>query len=217
LNNVDVDLRLKGVGRVGDSVQVSTVSLAGSELPIGPTELRSYDPLLTLSAGQLVNDRWWCQYFKPNLPVNATRWWVTSVEIHCVRAQSSKTFYVRLYEPLPSNWPSGTMLDEAAFNSNSVGILLASFHTFHLNGNYALPPDQGICLALETTSTQAAISVSFQGSGVSEPDSALIEGNPVWNSYSPSKSLRYRVHGVYQVPSSAVNAVTGSWVWDSSP
>ncbi len=100
LNNADVELKLKGIGRVGESVQVSTLSLASSEIPVGPTQLRSQNVLLNLTEGQLDNDHWWCQYLKPDLPSNATRWWVTSVEIYCRRVNGSRTFQVRLYEPL---------------------------------------------------------------------------------------------------------------------
>ncbi len=59
--------------------------------------------------------------------------------------------------------------------------------------------------------------MNFLNGGVSEANSALIQGEPVWNSYSASKALRYRVHGMYQVPSSEVAPITGSWVWDMAP
>jgi hypothetical protein len=216
LNNVDVDLKLKGIGRAGDSVQVSTISLDSSEVAVGPTELRSMTTHVSLAEGELENDQWGCQYLKPNLPANATRWWVTSVEILCKRENSFRTFRVRIYEPLANNWPSNTLLDEVSIDSDSISFSWA-YHKFNLNGSYALKPGQGICVALETSSSSPPIEILYRTSGVTEADSALIGGNPAWNTYIPSMSLCYRVNGIYQVPSSEVTPITASWVWDAAP
>jgi hypothetical protein len=217
LNNVDLDLKLKGLGRAGDALQVSTLALKSGEVPVGPLELRSMTNHVSLSDVELDNDLWLGQYLRPNLPANATRWWVTSVEILCKRDNSSRTFRVRLYEPLATNWPSTTIIDEVSIDSNSIGSLFWAYHTFNLSGSYALKPDQGICLALETSSSSSPIELLFRTSGVTELHSALIAGTPAWNFYSSSMALCYRVHGIYQVPSSEAKPITATWVWDAAP
>lgn len=217
LNNVDLDLKLKGIGRVGPTVQVTTLSLDSSEVAVGPAELYSMTNQVSLADADIANNLWGCQYLRPNLPANAIKWWVTSVEILCQRANSNQTLRVRLYEPLATNWPSNTLIDEVSVNSDSIDGLLWTYHRFNFSGGSQLNPGQGVCVALETSSSLPPISVRYRTSGVTDPNSALIAGTPVWDFRLANASLCYRVHGVYQVPSSTVTPITGSWVWDAAP
>ena len=114
LTNADVQLRIKGVGRSGDALQVASVQLQADTL--GPVTHRSLTP--SGSNDSLEDDEWWGQYFKPVLPADAHQWWVSSVELYMRRANSNTTFRLRLYRPDGSNMPSTEILDEVVLNSN---------------------------------------------------------------------------------------------------
>jgi hypothetical protein len=209
LTDADIQLRIKGVGRSGDAVQVASVQLQRDN--IGPVTHRS----LTSSGSNdsLRNDKWWGQYFRPTLPADAFQWWVTSVEFYIRRDNSNRTFRVRLYRPDGGNLPSSEILDEVALNSDSFS-LLWGWRTITFTGAYMLNSADGVCLTLETTASSDPIDLEYVAGGVSAANSALLRGTPTWSAPETDKGLRYRVYGYY-TSASAVQPVTGTWLWDS--
>lgn len=58
---------------------------------------------------------------------------------------------------------------------------------------------------------------TFEPIPFSESDSALLRGDPTWNSYETDKALRCRVHDVYWESGSEVQPVSGTWLWEPAP
>jgi hypothetical protein len=207
LTNLDTTLRIKGVGRVGNIVQVGSLQVRAGETT---GTLRNYELLLDLghSLDDVKNDRWWGQYFKPTLPSNANGWHVTSAQIRIRRDNGNRTFRVRLYR----TGVNGAVLESIDFNSNSVPNVLSWF-TVTFSGSTWLQVGESACLAVETTSSSAPIEISYKSSGVSAADSGLVRGNPSWYDFDSDEALQYRIEGGYTT-SDNVSAVAGTWEWD---
>jgi hypothetical protein len=210
LQNQDVALRLKGIGRAGSAVQAISVQLVASQ--VGPTELRSYNSILSLSTDQLVSNKWWGQYLKVSLPPGANAWRVTNVQVVMARLNSGRSFRGRLYRPLGNGSASSTVIDSTDMNSSDLSSSM-SWQTIPFTGSTWIDPDEAICLTLETTSGSAPLELSYRTSGVSESNSALLRGDPTWFAWEPSRALRYRVNGYYST-STGVSPISGSWRWD---
>ena len=208
LTDVDTNLRLKGIGRVGNIVQVSSI---GAKTVVGPQELRSQTNQTDFSDDGVKDAKWWCQYLKVSLPAGATGWRITSVEIYCKRHRHNRTLNVRIYEPLATNMPSSTTNDSVDISSNAFSDAW-QWQTIEFSGTYLLDPADGVCIAFETT--REPIKLRYTSGGVSEPDSALIRGDDEdWDSYETDKALLYRVHGIYI--SHEMQPIMGSWLWDT--
>jgi Tfp pilus assembly protein PilX len=207
ISNADVNLRLKGVGRAGTAVQASSVQIQADV--IGPNILRSWTSSGTVD--DLRDDRWWCQYFKPNLPADANGWWVTRVEFWAHR-DNSRWFRVRLYRP-SLIYSGGGLIESVDVDSGGISTLWG-WKTFNFSSVYVLNADEALCVALETTSSSSPLEIEYSTSGVTEADTALIRGNPSYFSFEPTKALRYRVYGYYTT-SSGIRPVSGTWLWES--
>jgi hypothetical protein len=209
LTNADTLLRLKGIGRIGDSVQAASVQLQPTM--VGPAELCSQ--VANGSTDTLLNDKWWGQYFRPTLPADAHRWWVTSVEVTMRRLNAGRVFQVRLYQPNGSNLPSATIIDQATVNSSDVSTSW-EWKVVPLSGVYSLAATDGMCLTLETLETTSPVEVRYNSGGVSQGNNALLRGYPAWASIGTDKALVYRINGYY-TSASGVSRVSGTWIWDS--
>jgi Tfp pilus assembly protein PilX len=214
LADTDTQLRLKGVGRVGATTQVSSIEVEQAVQP--PQELRSQTSSSNQSTDQLVNNKWWGQYFKANLPPEATGWKVTSVELYVRKGNVNRGFNVRIYKSQASRLPSGNALDSVDLNSNDFS---GSFQwqTINFGGDYQIAPSDGVCLTIETTAPGVPIEFDYSGGGVSEVDSALIKGTPTWDSSETEKALLYRAHGVYWTSSAEIQPIAGTWRWEAAP
>jgi hypothetical protein len=208
--NSDVALRLKGVGRVGSTVQVSGVQLGPSST--GPGELRAFGSGST-SNDQLEDDNWWGQYMKVTLPPDASGWRITSVEIYAKKGSSNKTLRARLREPQAGGLPSSTIIETVTLNSDDFPNNFA-WHPITFSGATWLAPTAGVCVTVETSDSGNPIELRYANGGVSQTDSALVRGNPTWTSYETDKSLFYRVSGYYK-SSTGVAPIEGSWIWDA--
>lgn len=215
LTDNDVELRLKGVGRVGNVVQVKSIEIEEGNAEVGPAELRSQTSTLDQADGLLSKTLWWCQYLKVALPPEATGWKVTSVELYIGKSNGNRDFNLRLYQPLPNNMPSSTLLDSVDLNSNMYSPTM-QWRTISMSGEYSIAPNDGVCIALETTANKDPIKLRYRSSGVVETDSALITGDTAWNTYDSAQAFLYRVHGVYET-SSGVQPIMGTWVRDAAP
>ncbi|TWT32374.1 hypothetical protein KOR34_41370 [Posidoniimonas corsicana] len=214
LTNQDTDLQLSGVGRVGDSVQVATVGVKA--VGVGPSELRNYDILSGASSDKLADDKWWCQYLRPDLPDDAISWRVTRVEFYCRRDQSNRDLQVVLYEPTASNWPSGVVLDSVNASSNDFGSSWG-WRGVTFSGGASLGADDGVCVALTTSENQEPLEIAYRSGGVGESQSALITGDPTWTTYDTDKALLYRVYGEYVTADAACEVIEGTWEWGALP
>lgn len=212
----DTALRLKGLGRNGNTVQVSSVGLFVANADVGPQVLFSQTNSTSSNDDQIASNNWYGQYFKPSFPADATGWRVTSVELYSKRENNNKTFGISLYTPLATNMPSTTVVDSLSLNSKDVDPGW-KWQTFTFSGSYSLTPGTGLCLGLTTTASSQPLRVAYQNGGITAADSAMITGNPTWQTYETNKALVYRINGVYTTASGTVSAVAGTWQWDAPP
>jgi Tfp pilus assembly protein PilX len=216
LANADALLRLKGIGRVGGTVQVSSVEVRAGEVL---TQLRKYEVNdlfgnpVDIDHDDLKSDAWWGQYFKPNLPADANGWRVASVDVAISRQNWGRSYRARLYAAGGGNLPAGTVVDSVDLASSGAPSSRA-WYTISFSGTSWLQASEGIYLALETNEGQAPVRVYYDKDGVSAANSAMLRGNPGWYSYDPQAALQYRVRGYYTT-SSDVHAVAGTWQWDA--
>jgi hypothetical protein len=208
LTNADILPRLRGIGRIGNVVQVGSIEVRAGETA---ATLRNHELLLDL--GQTIddvkNDKWWGQNFQPTLPASANGWHITSAQIRIRRDNAAKLFRVRLYR----TGTSGTLMESIDLNSSSVP---TSFNWFTVNFSGAtwLSVGETVALTVESVDSSNPIEISFKSGGVSAANSALLRGNPSWYSVEPNSALQYRVSGGYTT-SDNVAAVAGTWEWDA--
>lgn len=216
IDDADTDLRLKGIGRVGDTVQVLSTRVTPTPQTSQEQQLRSHESSANQAYGEVNTDLYWCQYLKVTLPPGATGWRITRIELYCEKKNGGPDLHVKIYEPLPSNMPSTTVIDSVSRTSDS--FLDISWQSIDFSGQYSLDPDAGVCIALEATGKEkkAPIGFYYRASGVSDADSALITGNPAWNTYDTNKSLRYRLYGEYTI-GSGLQSVKGTWKLEPAP
>lgn len=208
----DGAVKIVGEGRVNAALQEHTVKITGgTPSEEGPGELRSYDSVASISEARLTSVNRWAQYFKPTLPANAIGWKVTSVELHCKQdGLATEAINLRLYKPLGNNMPSATVLDSVTTLEINLPSSTA-WHTFNFGGSYSHGPNEGMCLAIESTiSLGYAMSFEYQAAGVTESDSGFIVGTPSWQSIVTNKAVLYKIHGTYTAVS-PTEIVAGTW------
>ena len=212
LDDSDATLTLKGIGRVGSTVQVSSIQIRAGETA---GLLRNYELALDLgdSENDLQSNSWWGQYFKPSIPAGANGWRITSAQIRARRNNTGRIFRVRLYGAGGGNIPTGTLIESVDVNSTSVPTGL-SWVTIPFEGTTPLDTGQAVTLAIETTASQSPIRISYKSSGVSAPNSALLRGDPDWETFETDEALQYRINGAYTT-SDDVAPVAGTWDWDA--
>jgi hypothetical protein len=218
LTNVDTKLWLKGIGRVGNTVQVSSIRLSPDDVFDNNLRSNAASDGIILGIGadgdsdDLKSDEWWGQYFKPSLPAGAIYWRISRVDIVASRRNSNRQFNVRLYQAAANGLPNGAAIDSVSVNSNSVSGSMNSYRA-DFSGEAWLAAGAGACVTLETTESQPPIRISYD-TNVSASNSALIQGAPAWNSVDTGEALEYRVYGYYRT-SDEVLPLAGTWVWDS--
>jgi hypothetical protein len=177
----------------------------------GPTELRSYFASSGLNQQDIKSDKWWAQYFTPNLPVDAVSWSVSSVDIWVVREGSdSGNLDVGLYTPDGSNMPD-VKIDEVPVDPATLPWTF-DWTNVPFSGHSGLDPGEGLILTLTSAEAVAPARLQLQAGSVSEPDSALITGDPAWSTYDTDKALLYKIHGTYVTSTGSVVQISpGSW------
>lgn len=223
----DTDLRLLGIGRVGQAVQVSAVTLESSGQSV-ETELRSMTSDRKTKQGDVTSKQSWAQYLRPALPPEATYWWITGLELYVQRRNGRGTFEVALEEPQGNHWPSGVTLASLSVEGTTLD---TGWHWRRFDlATPLLRAGDGVCIAVTSQEKNAPLRLRYSR-GVSEADSALIRGNPNWNSFDAGESLHYRLHGGYTTdaagggPSGGGGSPTGGcetmmigrWFWESAP
>lgn len=217
LSDIDGNLTLHGIGRVGDAVQVSSLGVQAAAA--GPYLLRYYDNpfnYLNLRTERVEDDEYYGQYLLPSIPWNAIGWRVTGIQFYGKREYSDRILKARIYLPTGANMPSSTVVDSVDVNSSSFSTNFG-WKTITFNGQTMLDPDVGICFSLETTESLPPIEFQYYDGGVFETISALLAGDPGWDTYSTSKALRYRLYGVYVTPDGELQPISGSWQRQVSP
>jgi hypothetical protein len=181
----------------------------------GPTEVKAY----AVSGGSVMgitsNERWG-QYFKPNLPAEATGWKVNSVDIWATREGSDTgNIDVGLYTPDGSNMPD-TKVDEVSVPPTGFD-WVAAWYNVAFSDHSGLSPNEGLCLTLTTNQPVASVQVWYQSSGVAEPDAAQLRGDATgWTSLESDKSLGYRIHATYTTGNGDIGIAPGSWRYVSN-
>jgi Tfp pilus assembly protein PilX len=217
LANSDGVLRLKGIGRIGSTVQVSSVEVRAGETA-GVLRKNENVTLGIYDDSQndtLRNNKWWTQYLIPALPTGANGWRITGVAVRARRNVAGQLFSVRLYRLSGGNF---TLLEGAeGLNSNSVPASYGWF-TVPFAGTTPLEVGDGICLVLHTTSTSSPIRLSFDND-VDSPDninSALARDRSSLDAddFTSSEALQYRIEGAYTT-SDDVRAEPHTWDWDT--
>lgn len=208
LSDADRQLWLKGIGRVGGTVQVSSLRLQTSV--IGPTQLRSYSSVYYLNSADVRNNMWWGQYFKVSLPSEANGWRITSVEFYCYKLSEGQSVRVCLYKTAAN---SGNLVDSTILSSSGFPATF-TWYTINFAGGYLFDRNDGVVVSVEGDAATNSIRLRYRDSNVSEANSALLQGNPTWNSFETNKALLYRINGEYTT-SSGVAPLVGTWIWDT--
>lgn len=217
LQNADVALQLLGIGRLDNTVQVTSIDLMTQET-FGPQVLRNYTSLLTLSSNPLTTTNFAGQYFMVTLPAEATGWKITELDLYCIRGTSNQELTVRICQPDAFNKPTATNYDLQTFNSANAPTGTPGWVTILFNGEETVDPADGVCLMLETSSHASPISYYYKSSGVSQTNSAFLSGPPSGLTSSTDSSLVYEVRGVYYTETAnGPFAEAGTWQWASAP
>jgi hypothetical protein len=178
-----------------------------SQAETGPTEVRSYNS--GSDQDDIVWDQRYGQYFKPNLPANATSWRVDSVEVW-IRKGTTGDVDFGLHLPDGGHMPD-TVVDQTTVSASALPSVF-SWHTVAFSGHSALDPDEGLCLTLTSTASSPAATIQFRDTGVFETDSFLLDGDHTgWFGANINGSLRYRIHAIYTTSAGGVHIVPGSW------
>jgi hypothetical protein len=217
LDNSDGVLRLKGIGRNGNTVQVSSVEIRAGETTgvLRKNEIVSNGVYNDGQSGMLQQNRWWAQYFKASLPAGANGWRITSVAVRAVRNSTGRPFSVRLYRVSGGNL---TLLEGVeGLSSNSVPTTFG-WYTVPFAGTTPLEVGDAIYLALYTTATTPPIRLSYDND-VDPPDninSALARDrtNIEADDFTMSEALQYRIEGAYTTSNDVV-PVAATWDWDT--
>lgn len=213
----DTLLRLSGIGRVGDTVQVLSLEVAPGGGP--ETELRSYTDESDRKDGKLEDNKWWGQYFTPNLPPTATAWSVTRVEIYAERDKGNRDGTVKLYHADASGFPENAAVDSTDFNSTDVGKPW-EYKNLDFSGEYWFAVTDDACLTFETNDKDV-LNIRYANSGVVETGSGLLRGSEsgggTWDTIETDKALLYRIYGVYSESSNPLEPVAGTWSRDAAP
>lgn len=212
LSDADTELTLKGVGRAGDAVQVSSVRVTPS---VGPILFKESATMSNFEYVDAAN--WWAQYIKPDLPADATEWTVTRVEFTCGKSGGAKqVLVVKLYHADASNMP-GTEVDAVSVDESTLPAG-AVWISFDFASQVALDPNQGVCVSMECQESSAAAFFHYLTSGNTDPNTGLIRGSQSggWTTYEPGGALKFRLHGTYKTDA-GLQAISGTWTHDGYP
>lgn len=215
LSDSDTQLSLLGIGRCNSAIQVARVELIAEEKRIGPALLGSQEDDSSYIDEDVNPDKGWGQYLIPTLPVEATAWRVTSVELYTQRDKNNCDFRVRVYQAGDNNLPSSTIYDSVDLDSNDFDKLW-SWQTITFDGEYWINPGQAICLTIEAIENEP-MRIRYRSGGVSEQNSALLEWNGSNWTAAEEKAMLYRVNGVYKNGTYSLDIVEGSWQRGDAP
>lgn len=207
-DDADDSVEIRGYGRCGGAVWVTSVTVNVALREVGPIELQGFADTTSLSNNVINVSHFAGNYFKPFLPSTANYWRVTGVDIYAAQdGTAAGSTNVGLYLPSSSGNPASTLIDEV---SVAEALLPGSLQAVHLDftSNTKLDPGVGLSLVLTSTSASNTMRYGFKSS-VTTGTSRYLEGTPGWGSPSSTKSLVYRVYGTYSLRELSV--APGSW------
>lgn len=156
--------------------------------------LFSHDTNSNLNEGYVQDDQWWGQYFKPALPADAVSWSVTRTKFSVRRRQDEPaTTKIELRLPNADLTPSGTVIDRVTMEQMSLPKGWTWIEKSFVNAS-GLNPAKGLCLTLTTSSDDAA-SIRYRKENVTLSGSALLFGNPTWQTPQTDQALLLYVYG----------------------
>lgn len=207
-DNADDSVEIRGYGRCGGATWVTSVTVNVVLRDVGPIELQGFPDVTSISNNVVSASHFAGNYFKPFLPSTASYWRVTAVDIYAAQdGTAAGSTNVSLYLPSVNGNPAPTLIDEV---SVAEALLPGSLQAVHLDftSNTRLDPEVGLSLVLTSTSSSNTMRYGFKTS-VTTGSSRYLEGTPGWGSPSSTKSLVFRVYGIYSLRELAI--APGSW------
>ncbi|OYW18936.1 MAG: hypothetical protein B7Z55_09755 [Planctomycetales bacterium 12-60-4] len=189
---------------------VRTRTRAGTPVVVTGSEtlLDSYGGFFFYDEIQVRNDNWGGQYFSPNLPSNTSSWKVTRVRVKARKADSPYTDVtnVQLRPAGTDNVPTNDVVASTALNESALSTSY-SWCDISLTGAAGLLPEQRLCLALTTASTDGSCRLQY----------SAFHGNLLrWSgsgwTRDPFAALTYNVYGQVTTTTPTtinVNLITG--------
>lgn len=207
-DDADDPVEIRGYGRCGGATWVTSVTVNVVLRDVGPMELQGFPDATSMSNNVVNASHFAGNYFKPFLPSTANYWRVTGVDIWAAQdGTAAGSTNVSLYLPGTSGNPASTLIDDASVPE---ALLPGSLQAVHLDytSNSRLDPNVGLSLVLTSTSSTNTMRYGFK-TGVMTGTSRYLEGTPGWGSPSSTKSLVFRVYGIYSLRDLAI--APGSW------
>ncbi len=169
-----------------------------------PSEIESSELLLasrtTASAylGFRVRSAIWPgQYVMPSLPVNATSWTVTRVQLKArISGPTDGLADVQLRLPDANNLPSDVVLEQVALNETNLSGAY-TWEQFNYSDVDGLRPDRGLCVVVEWSAGTDAADIE-QASGEGSGRVKTIDAGVSWT--NEPDSLLYAVYGTHFTP-----------------
>lgn len=191
---------VKGIGRLGNSVWVESVTLEAVTEEVGPLEFKSYTGLLLVGEATVSSSNWYAEYFQPTLPEEAHSWRVSQVELMCQQAStsSSNNVTIGLRIPEANQTPSNTVVESVTLTANSLPTSYAWFPVA-CTSNSGLDPEVGVCLTLTSTTT-GALKFKYDTLSIAESGTSMCTGTPTnWGTPTGLQTFLYKVQGYYTV------------------
>lgn len=219
LDNGDDDpVEIQGIGRWGNATFVYSTTYAPaitSENQVGPLELLAFTGGSQSTSSNVTQYQAYAQYFVPNLPAEAIDWSITSVQISVKRVQPiDGSIDVGIYLPDGSLKP-GTLIETKSVSEAKLANPNHDWESISFSSVTKLNPAQGLCLTITSTGSNPSANIQYEGAGVSEPNAHMLFGSSgSWSSPDSSKSLFYRINGVYTTTNgdtSSFQITPGSW------
>ncbi len=225
----DTNLRLHGIGRLGDAVHVASVQLVPETTEVGPILLREYTSSSSSSDDDVDSGKWYSQYFRPNLPAEAIGWRVSSVNLYLDWRVSSVNLYLDpysqrqgsatfgLYVPGAAYRPGSTVVDQTSVAISSLATSWG-WKTINFSGVYSRAVTDALCLTVTSTNANK-LAIRYRSGSASASNSALCMGRSSWNwdAGVTDKALLYRVYGIYSKLTGKMVPAPGTWQSEAAP
>jgi Tfp pilus assembly protein PilX len=212
LTDADTNLRLKGVGRVGNTVQVSSVKLLTTGTA-NPEQTLLNAPQtdgsgVTLEAGLGIGIT-----FTPTLPVGASSWSITRIQFWGNGFQQG-SFDAKVTTQDAFGNPV-TVIDSVNVQDRDLSNNFA-WNEIVFNNADGLSPTEGACVIFVHASGGKCARIKHEELPNTSPEKRLMttNGGFTWN--QDQNDLWIKIWGTYSMPGSP-EAVSGTWIWDAAP
>lgn len=215
LTDADTNLRLAGVGRVGNTVQVSSVKLATlTSNNAEQTWLDENKPgdgsNFVLDTGNGIGTN-----FTPTLPPDAISWSVTRVEVWCTSFQSGD---LDAQVTTQDSWGNPAAAIDTVTVSSADLPNKFDWHEVIFPNATGLSPSEGACVVFKHQSGGRCARIKRGYESTASPGTSLkttTNGGLSWTSHS-DQDLWVRIYGSYST-ATGIQPVTGTWTWAAAP